>query len=50
MADTGEDGTTEAQVLQWPDYLVIAAYFAFVLFVGLWVSSIRTDCPQKMPP
>ena len=28
----------ESQVLKVGDYLVIAAYFVFVLLVGLWVS------------
>ena len=28
-------------LLTWPDYVVIAGYFLFVLAVGLWVSSVQ---------
>jgi hypothetical protein len=26
-----------AAVLLWPDYLVVAIYFAFVIVIGIWV-------------
>ena len=29
--------TSGSKTLQWGDYLVIVAYFLFVLAVGLWV-------------
>ena len=36
----GQDGSEDSQTLLWGDYLVIVAYFVFVLFVGLWVKYI----------
>ena len=36
----GQDGSEVSQTLLWGDYLVIVAYFVFVLFVGLWVKYI----------
>ena len=43
-----DEDISKAKTLKWPDYLVIVAYFLFVLAVGLWVNlksneSIRTD-------
>ena len=31
--------TSGSKTLQWGDYLVIVAYFLFVLAVGLWVGA-----------
>lgn len=32
--------------IDWPDVLVIVAYFIFVLAVGLWVSETRAGSPR----
>ena len=33
-----DEDISKAKTLKWPDYLVIVAYFLFVLAVGLWVN------------
>lgn len=33
-----DEDVSKAKTLKWPDYLVIVAYFLFVLAVGLWVN------------
>ena len=33
-----EDSSSDFEGITWPDYLVIVAYFLFVLAVGLYVS------------
>ena len=33
-----DEDDSKAKTLKWADYLVIVAYFLFVLAVGLWVN------------
>ena len=40
-----DSSTSEFEGITWPDYLVIVAYFLFVLAVGLYVRS--TEMSQK---
>ena len=45
MTESCEMSSEETSTtLKWGDYLVIVAYFVFVLFVGLWVRKIENYC------
>ena len=42
-ADLGDTNQLVAETsLHWSDLLVIVVYFAIVLFIGLWVSSVNS--------
>lgn len=36
-----DEDNSKAKTLKWADYLVIVAYFLFVLAVGLWVDKMK---------
>ena len=38
-----DEDDSKAKTLKWADYLVIVAYFLFVLAVGLWVNLFLQD-------